>query len=229
MVDEGVATRRARSGRRGGRTRLDPEVRRELIVTAAEEVFTDRDPAGVTLEEIAAAAGVSRGLVYNYFGDKGGVIAALYLRSFERLDGELIGALEPDDADDLDRLRSVVACYLRFARDNSSAWRLVSSAQAMSHPVVQEARRTRFRRMAEAWGGTPEARILARGVVGLLESATLDWLELDEVSVERATDVLHTLLWSGLLGMDGRFGLQLPPANRLHALALVPRDGAART
>ena len=59
------------------RTRLDPEIRREQIVEAAEQVFHGRDPSEVTFEEIAEAAGVSRALVYNYFGDKGGLIAAV--------------------------------------------------------------------------------------------------------------------------------------------------------
>lgn len=221
---DGGMVRRPRARR--SRTRLDPEVRREMIVSAAEEVFADRNPADVTLEQIAAAAGVSRGLVYNYFGDKGGVVAALYLRSFERLDGELLAALEPP-ASDAERLRAVVACYLRFARDHVQAWRLVSSAQALGHPTVQEARRVRFDRMAEAWGGTAEARILARSVVGLLEAATLDWLELEDVSVERATDLLHTLLWNGVVGLGPALGVGFGPGRRVDALAIVPREVVA--
>src|SRR5215470_15509912 len=52
------------------RTRLAREERREQIVDAAAEVFQGRNPADVTFEEIADAAGVSRALVYNYFGDR---------------------------------------------------------------------------------------------------------------------------------------------------------------
>ncbi len=79
------------------RTRLDPEVRREQIIDAAEAVFAGREANEVTLEEIAEAAGVSRALVYNYFGDKSGVIAAVYLRSFDRLDAQLATALDRTD------------------------------------------------------------------------------------------------------------------------------------
>src|SRR5947207_6769910 len=74
------------------RTRLGREARREQIVDAAAAVFQRRDPAEVTFEEIADAAGVSRALVYNYFGDRNGVLEAVYRRNL-RLLRERIGAV----------------------------------------------------------------------------------------------------------------------------------------
>jgi len=56
------------------RTRLARDERREQLVDAAAAVLQGRDPAEVTFEEIADAAGVSRALVYNYFGDRNGVL-----------------------------------------------------------------------------------------------------------------------------------------------------------
>jgi len=183
------------------RTRLDPEVRREQIVAAAERVFNGRDPAEVTFEEIAEAAGVSRALVYNYFGDRGGIIAAVYLRSLRRLDEELDRAVEPT-ATDAERLHSVVRCYLRFARENASAWRLIGTTATMDHPEVLQARRDRFDQLARNWGDTAEARIAARAVVGFLESATLDWIETRDLDLERIADLLFTILWTGLSAVD---------------------------
>ncbi len=80
---------------RAHRTRLDPEVRRELILDAAERVLVDRNPSEVTFEEIADAAEVSRGLVYNYFRDRTALLVALAERALERLDRELLSALDP--------------------------------------------------------------------------------------------------------------------------------------
>lgn len=185
------------------RTRLDPEVRREQIVDAAERVLADRDAADVTFEQLAEAAGVSRALVYNYFGDKAGVIAAVYLRNFERLDEELdrmtFGATSPSR-----RLRAIVDVYLRFASANPGAWKLIGTAEAGDHPEVQQARRRRYARMATAWGDNAEARLLARAIVGFLEAATLDWLESGEVDMERAAEVIHAQLWTGLSGLEAR-------------------------
>ena len=183
------------------RTRLDPEIRREQIVEAAEQVFHGRDPSEVTFEEIAEAAGVSRALVYNYFGDKGGLVAAVYLRSLCRLDEELLAAVDAG-SDDADRLRSVVLCYLRFARSNPAGWRLIGSTSASEHPEVQAARHARFDQLATNWGGTVQARTLARAVVGFLEAATLDWIENSDVDLERMADLLFTILWTGLSAIE---------------------------
>jgi AcrR family transcriptional regulator len=189
------------SGTQRPRTRLDPEVRREQIVEAAERVLQGRDPAEVTFEEIAEEAGVSRALVYNYFGDKGGLIAAVYLRGLRRLDEALARAVDPA-SDDADRLQAVVLCYLRFARQSSTAWRLIGSTAAMEHPDVIAARRQRFDQLADNWGGTTTARIAARAVVGFLEAATLDWIERGDVGLDRIAELLSTILWSGLSAVD---------------------------
>lgn len=184
------------------RTRLDPAVRREQIIQAAEAVFLGRDPAEVTFEEVAAEAGVSRALVYNYFGDKGGLVAAVYLRSVQRLDEALdqalAGAHHPSD-----RLRAVIECYLEFARGHAGLWRLIGTSEAVLHPVVQHARRQRYERMAQAWGGTPEARVLARGVIGFLEGACIQWVDGEPCDLDRLVVVLHTVLWSGLRQLPG--------------------------
>lgn len=179
------------------RTRLDPATRREQILMAAATVFAGRDPSDVTFEEIAAEAGVSRALVYNYFGDKGGLVAAVHLRSVERLDRALDEALALDDAPD-QRLRQVIVCYLEFARCNAGAWHLIGSSEGALHPVVQEARRRRYRRMAEVWGATAEAQVLARGIVGFLEGASRQWVDDETCDRDRVVHLLHTVLWSGI-------------------------------
>jgi AcrR family transcriptional regulator len=190
------------------RTRLDPEQRRELIIDAAQLVFADRDPGEVTFEQIADAAGVSRALVYNYFGDKGGLIAAVYLRSFERLDVALMQAFSTTKAGP-DRLRAIIRAYLDFATDNASVCHLISAAEANVHPLVQHARRKRFERMASGWGNTPESRLIARAVVSVLEGAALDWLDSPAPDRERTEHVLYALLWSGLTGLADH-GVAIP-------------------
>jgi AcrR family transcriptional regulator len=194
------------------RTRLEPEVRREQIVAAAERVYDGRDPSEITFEEVASAAGVSRALVYNYFGDKGGLLAAVYLRSSNRLDARLREALNSEGPRQ-ERLRRVVGCYLRFAREHAGIWALIGTAEATTHPVVQRARRQRYERMAAAWGATPEGMILARGVVSFLEGATLEWLEAGCNDEEATADLMHTLLWGGIATVGAR-RVELPADRR---------------
>lgn len=193
------------------RTRLDPEVRRQQIIDAAAAVLAERDPSDVTFEQIAERAGVSRALVYNYFGDKSGVIAAVYLRSIQQLDERLDQTFQEhvETATGSERMRRVVRTYLEFAAANSAAWRLMSSADAVLHPMVVQNRRDRYDLIARSWGGNPEARMLARGVVGLLEASSADWLETPEVDLDRAAAIIEALLWSGLSSLDD-FGIHVP-------------------
>lgn len=181
-------------------TRLDPAVRRTQIIEAAARLFEDRDPAEVPFEEIADAAGVSRALVYNYFGDRGGLLAAVYLHHFEAVNARIRGAA-PDGASPSERMRGVVTAYLQFAAEHPGAWRLLRVARAVDHPSVQEARRLRMREIAGAWGGSPEALIVAYGITGLLEEATIEWLQSTDADAARVAEVLHDLMWRGLASL----------------------------
>ena len=53
------------------RTRLRPEARRAELLSAAAEAFASRSYEAVTMSDIAASAGVSKGLVFRYFPTKG--------------------------------------------------------------------------------------------------------------------------------------------------------------
>jgi AcrR family transcriptional regulator len=166
-------------------------------VVAAAALFEAHDPALVTFEDVADAAGVSRSLVYAYFGDRGGLLAAVYLRNLERLDAELGRAIDAQLADEA-RLRRIVRRYLEFARDNEGAWQVIAAAGALAHPAVRGARRDRIERIAAAWNSTPEARLVATAVVALLEAGVHHWHEERGLGIERATRLLTDVIWSGL-------------------------------
>jgi AcrR family transcriptional regulator len=182
-------------------TRLDPAVRRTQIIEAAAHLFATRDPAEVPFEEIADAAGVSRALVYNYFGDRGGLLAAVYLHHFEKVN-ERLRAAASTTSNPADAMRAIVGAYLDFAAEHPGAWRLLRVARAVDHPRVQEVRRTRMREIADGWGGSPEALIVAYGITGLLEEATIEWLQSARTEPERVASVLHDLMWRGLASLD---------------------------
>jgi AcrR family transcriptional regulator len=183
--------------------RLDPATRRAQLVEAAAGVFRGRDPREVSFEEVAEAAGVSRSLVYAYFGDRGGLIAAVYLHNVEQLDSELGRALDERLPDEI-RLRRIIRRYLVFARDNQAAWNVLTVAGALQHPAIQAARRSRIERIAASWADEPAARLIVRGVVGLLEAGAQDWVDYRDCGIERATEVLLAVVWQGLAGLRDR-------------------------
>ncbi len=186
------------SGRRGPRTRLAPELRKAQIVEASITVFAGRDPSSVTFEEIAEAAGVSRALVYNYFGDRGGLLAAVCLHCFDHLDAAIAPAFDRS-LRPAEQAKEWVTRYLSFALDNPDEWSMIASATASQHPAVQEARRERVRTITERWGGGPEVRVLAAAFSGLLQAGMAEQDELDEpLEFEKLVNLLGVLAWKGL-------------------------------
>lgn len=177
--------------------RLDPAARRAQIIEAATDVYRWRDPASVRFDEIAGAAGVSRSLVYTYFGDRGGLMAAVYLHSLRRFDCGLSRLLRDVPVDEA-RLRALVRSYLVLVEANADTWRLFAAAGALEHAAVQTARRARTQRIADAWGGGAEALLLARGLIGLLEAAATEWLEHRTCGVDEASELLARALWHGI-------------------------------
>src|SRR5215213_4844866 len=61
-------------------SRLEPAQRREQILDAANALFAERAYDEVSVEDIAGAAGVTRGLVHHYFGGRKDVYIALLER-----------------------------------------------------------------------------------------------------------------------------------------------------
>ncbi|MBK9178130.1 MAG: TetR family transcriptional regulator [Acidimicrobiales bacterium] len=195
------------------RTRLDRETRREQIVEAAVVVLHGRDPADVTFEEIAEAAGVSRALVYNYFGDRHGLIAAVYLRNVRHLQAEMGRVLDGTETMH-DAVAKIVRAYLVYARSHHLAATETMGA-ALTHPAssplpeLRVGQEESLRLVADRLGGGAEAELVARGVIALVEAAVLGWVEQPQMELDRAAELIVALAWSGLAGLE-QLGWHLP-------------------
>jgi AcrR family transcriptional regulator len=94
------------------RTRLTPEARRDQILDRAAELVLADGLAAISMEGVARAASVSKGLVYNYFPDRQALFAALLQREQRDLnDRGMRGALAASDFADL--IRRTTGLYLR--------------------------------------------------------------------------------------------------------------------
>ena len=93
------------------RRRLSVDERREQLIAVALEQFSLRPPEEVSIDDIAAAAGASRPLVYHYFPGK----QALYEESLRRAGQELAGRFEEPARGPLsERLLRVMGRYLDY-------------------------------------------------------------------------------------------------------------------
>jgi AcrR family transcriptional regulator len=101
------------TGGGGGRT---PSLAVEqALVDAAERVLVREGLTGLTVRAVAAEAGVAPMGVYNRFGNKDGLVAAVLARGFEGLRAATASA---DDPDPVLRLLACGRDYRRFALEN---------------------------------------------------------------------------------------------------------------
>ena len=96
--------------------RADAARNRRKVLTAAEELFTTRGVADVSMDDVAAAAGVGKGTLYRRFGDKSGLAAALLDEREAQLQQDMLGGVPPlgPGAPPVERLAAFVDAYLGF-------------------------------------------------------------------------------------------------------------------
>jgi len=76
--------------------RADAVRNREKVIAAAEQVFAEHGvEAGIP--EIAEKAGVGKGTIYRNFESKDDLVAAILIRRLNRLDEDIVAALDSDD------------------------------------------------------------------------------------------------------------------------------------
>jgi AcrR family transcriptional regulator len=98
------------------------------LVDAAASLLAERETTAVTAREVARRAGLSDGVLYNYFEDKPELVLAALTRSFERLAAELEAALpEPGSGAIEERLLRVARALLRF---HERSWPMIASVAA---------------------------------------------------------------------------------------------------
>ncbi len=104
--------------------------RRQQILEAARRLFLDQGFDETSVEEIAEAAEVSKGLVYFYFRSKDELLAALVRETYTPL-LEALNRLEQEtDQDPVHRLRRFLHLEIAFYREHARFFRLVASLVA---------------------------------------------------------------------------------------------------
>jgi AcrR family transcriptional regulator len=129
--------------------RLAPERRREQLLDAALDVLAERGFGGLTIEAVAARAGITRPVVYAAFGDLQGLMLALLERAERTALGPLLEIVDvnPGAEVDPDRfLQDSVVGFLAAVRADPRAWRLVLTPPRGSSAELRE-RIARSRRL----------------------------------------------------------------------------------
>ncbi len=117
------------------RTRLAPDERRRQLVALGVASLVDRPLDALTIEHLAGQAGVSRGLLFYYFGSKQGLHREVVLAA---RDGMLNATRPEADLAPLDRLHSTLARTVQFVRDHRGTFYSLVRGAASGDPEVRE-------------------------------------------------------------------------------------------
>ena len=105
------------------RKRLPRAERRETILEVAGTLFGERGYEGTRLDDVAAALGVTKPILYRHFDSK----RALYLALLERHRDDLptFTAAMPAEGPLEDRLRAVLEGWLEYVETHAYAWQML--------------------------------------------------------------------------------------------------------
>jgi AcrR family transcriptional regulator len=195
----GIATRR----------RLPVEERRALIVEAAGRLFGERGYEGTRLDDVAAAVGVTKPILYRHFDSKRDLYIALLARHRDDL-ASFTGGI-PSEGSPAERLRLVLEGWLSYVEAHSYAWKMLFRDTG-GGPEVQAFRlevHTRARAvLVEVIRSLGEVPIPRRELEPLAElmsmgmaSLVLWWMDNPGVSRRAMIDAM-TRAWAGLLTVD---------------------------
>ena len=145
---------------------LGPERRRPLVLDAALRVFVKHGYTGASMEEIAAAAGVTKPVVYDCFAGKEELFRALLDREEKRLLEGIAEALpsQPDFGDIEGLMGDGFTALLQTATAMPDSWRVVFDAQHGAEPVIARRVWRAKQAIVDELGRLVEPALLAMGV-----------------------------------------------------------------
>lgn len=153
--------------------------RRAALLGAAAELFAERGYAGVSLEDLGAAAGVSGPAVYRHFAGKQAVLTQLLVGVSESLllGGQAVIDEHPDAAS---ALSALIEFHVRFALADPHIIRVQDRDLDSLEPQARHEVRSLQRRYSELWVDTvaqllpdlsrSETRLRVQATFGLINS-----------------------------------------------------------
>jgi AcrR family transcriptional regulator len=204
--------------------RLSGAERRDQILDAANALIAERGYEEVSVEDIASAAGVTRGLVHHYFGGRKEVYVALLQRLGAIREEQLRPPVGPSARA---RVGDSVARWLDWTEENRTIYLgTIAPGEDIADPEVKQVvAELRGRAIAvvatfhaDIAGDSPRLRYALECWTGLNRAATRRWLR-----GEAARETTYELLASTLEHVLRTFGSS-PTSRRPHPVAISDAD-----
>jgi AcrR family transcriptional regulator len=193
------------------RSRLPRKDRMEQTLLAAHALFAQRGYAAVKMDEIAASVGVTKPLLYNYFGNK----EQLYIACMERAGDSLTATVAEAVADSGspgDALGAGVRAFFSFLDSDRSAWAVLFDETLPRGGEVAERVADYRGAIVELVSGSMLAQLpqekrdaarieieaLSTALLGAAEALARWWLRSGEIPANDAAELLISTIEPGL-------------------------------
>jgi AcrR family transcriptional regulator len=189
----------------------------EQTLSVAHALFAKRGYAEVTMDEVAHEVGVTKPLLYNYFGNK----ERLYVACMERAGDDLlatIGGAVGSNATPGDALNDGLRAFFDFLDGDRAAWAVLFDETLPRGGEVAERVADYRGRLVDLVAGSlvaqlPEGRrdgvrveveALSSALLGAAEALARWWLVSQAISAREAAEMLISTVEPGLRLRTGR-------------------------
>jgi AcrR family transcriptional regulator len=183
-------------------SRLDVDERRKQLLDASARIFTERRYDEVSMSEIAAAAGISKGLLYHYFTNK----QELFRATLEDAARDIALRVEPDESlPPAERVAASLGAYLDWIEAHESSYvRLIEDVGSVSEirKLVTRVREdTAVLIASQAVEGEPPRALVtaALGWLWSMDGVCLDWLARRHMTHDQVRDYLLATLFGSVM------------------------------
>jgi AcrR family transcriptional regulator len=178
------------------RARLSVDERRTQLLDLGRRLFNARPYDAISIDEIAAAAGISKGLLYHYFPSKRHFYVEVVRVGAEHV--QRLTAVRPE-LSPADQLRESIDSFLTYVEKNAAAYGHLLRSGVGTDPeasaIVEGTRRAMVDQVLRNIGladGRPLLRLVIRGWVGFSEGVTLEWADRKDIPRKDVLKVLAT-------------------------------------
>ncbi|HEX7309476.1 TetR/AcrR family transcriptional regulator [Lentzea sp.] len=193
------------------------------MLTVAEEIFAEQGYLATSMDEIAERVGVSKPMLYEYFGSKEGLLIGCIHRARTELREKTAAAISGATGAE-EFLRLGLRAFFEFIVDHQRSWALLRQEAAIAVPSAQEEVEGIRQQQTDMIGSVLvsfapeidplEAEAFAEIVVGACERLAV-WCERrPSVGPALATDYVMAVVWPGVADRLGEASSLPGPARR---------------
>ncbi|MBW8481630.1 TetR/AcrR family transcriptional regulator [Actinomadura parmotrematis] len=185
--------------------------RREQLLDIGRTLFAERGLDGTSVEEIAAAAGVSKPVVYEHFGGKEGLYAVVVDREFEQLLALVTESLT-SAVHYRTKLEKAALALLEYIEEHPDGFRILvrdshggtgtGSYASLLSEIAGEVEHLMAQELDRHDYDDRFAPMYAQMLVGMVALTGQWWLDVRRPKREEVAAHVVNLAWNGLSGLE---------------------------